>query len=175
MNTGEVAKLLGVSNSTIKRWVKELGLSMERNERGHFLFNKEDIEYLQFIQEQIQNGILLHEITTPEKKMRKGTLKSVEADHNQTNEKIFLKFSELERQLDQKADAVTSYQLLQHRREIEDLKSHIKSLVDRIDTLEAELDKSKKSVNPDLPLIFDHPKSKRDKKRKNVLSSLFGF
>jgi chromosome-anchoring protein RacA len=44
MNTSEVAKLLGVSTSTIQRWVKQLELPMERNERGHYHFSSEDIE-----------------------------------------------------------------------------------------------------------------------------------
>lgn len=173
MNTSEVAKLLGVSNSTIKRWVKELGLSMERNERGHYLFNQEDIEYLRFIQEQIQNGILLHEVTMPDTKPRKGVVKLGESD--KTNDDLLPKIKELERKIDSKADSVASYQLLQHRSEIEDLQKQIKKLTNRIEVLELELNKSKKSVSPDLPLVFDQPKSKRDKKRKNIISSLFGF
>ena len=49
MNTSEVAKLLGVSSSTIQRWVKQLELPMERNERGHYHFNQEDIDLLKNI------------------------------------------------------------------------------------------------------------------------------
>jgi chromosome-anchoring protein RacA len=173
LNTSEVAKLLGVSNSTIKRWVKELGLTMERNDRGHYLFKKEDIEFLRFIQEQIQNGILLHEVTIPEKKPRKGTL-STQVEEK-PNEKVFHKITELERRLDEKADSVTSYQLLQHRRELEDLQTQITSLVKRVESLEIELSKSKKSQNTELPLIYDPPKSKREKKSRNILSGLFGF
>lgn len=173
MNTSEVAKLLGVSNSTIKRWVKELGLSMERNERGHYLFNQDDIEYLRFIQEQIQNGILLHEVTMPDNKPRKGTVKIVESE--KASDELLSKINELERRLDTKADSVASYQLLQHRSEIEDLQNQIKMLSNRIEVLELELGKTKKSVSSDLPLVFDQPKSKREKKRKNIISSLFGF
>lgn len=58
MNTNEVAKLLGVSASTIQRWIKQLQLPMERNERGHYHFSQEDIELLKEIHEQLQNGTL---------------------------------------------------------------------------------------------------------------------
>ena len=54
MNTSEVAKLLGVSASTIQRWVKQLGLPMEKNERGHYYFCSDDINLLKEIHEQLQ-------------------------------------------------------------------------------------------------------------------------
>ena len=169
-----MAKLLGVSNSTIKRWVKEIGLSMERNDRGHYLFKKEDIDYLRFIQEQIQNGVLLHEVIIPEKKPRKGSVSL--PVNEQPEEKVLLKLKELERRIEEKADSVASYQLLQHRSELEDLQIQIMTLTKRVETLEHELNKSpKNSINNDLPLLFDQPTTKKGKKHRNILSSLFGF
>ncbi|MCL6573756.1 MAG: helix-turn-helix domain-containing protein, partial [Bacillus sp. (in: Bacteria)] len=43
MNTSEVAKLLGVSSSTVQRWVKQLRLPMEKNDRFHYHFNSDYI------------------------------------------------------------------------------------------------------------------------------------
>jgi chromosome-anchoring protein RacA len=174
LNTSEVAKLLGVSNSTIKRWVKELGLSMERNDRGHYLFKQEDIEYLRFIQEQIQNGILLHEVIIPEKKPRKGLITTQVSE--MADLKLATKIKELERKLDDKADSVTSYQLLQHRRELEDLQSQILSLSKKVESLELQLSKSKDNPQNEVAFLFDHPKAKKEKKKsRNLISSLFGF
>lgn len=45
MNSSEVAKHLGVSTSTVQRWVKQLNLPMERNERGHYTFKEEDLPF----------------------------------------------------------------------------------------------------------------------------------
>lgn len=174
MNTSEVAKLLGVSVSTIKRWVKQLELEMERNERGHYLFTDESIEYLKFIQVQINNGILLNDISAqPEKTPRKGMVKRVE--NNGEFEKLAKKIDSLEKRLDEKADSVTSYQLLQHRSEIEDLQKLVNSLADKINELEEEVVSLKQRLPDDQSLTFEHNQELKKPKKKNLLSSLFGF
>lgn len=168
MNTSEVANLLGVSSSTIQRWVKQLELPMERNERGHYFFNPDDIDLLRKIQEQIQNGALLQEIApVPEKKPRKGVVKQVE--NNSAVERLYKIVAELEAKVDTKADSVASYQLLQHRREIEELQSQIKELTNQVESLQSEL---KELNKPDL-LVLEQGKVKR--KKKNFVSSLFSF
>ena len=171
MNTNEVAKLIGVSASTIQRWVKQLELPMERNERGHYLFNQTDIELLKNIQLQIQKGMLLQDITPPQdKKTRTGTVKSLE--NNQAINQLFTKVSELESDLNKKADSVVSYQLLQHRREIEELQNQLKELAQQLTTVQTQLNEIKKPTQHE-PIVFDHSKAKR--KKKNIVSSLFGF
>ncbi|WP_342431865.1 MerR family transcriptional regulator [Neobacillus sp. FSL H8-0543] len=172
MNTSEVAKLLGVSQSTIQRWVKQLRLQMERNERGHYHFNNEDITLLKHIQEQIQSGTLLQDIApAQEKKVRKGAVKTVE--NNAEVERLFSIVGELETKVNSKADSVTSYQLLQHRREIEELQEQIIGLSDQLELIQSQFNELKTSSLPDKPLVFDHGKVKR--KKKNIVSSLFGF
>jgi chromosome-anchoring protein RacA len=172
MNTSEVAKLLGVSASTVQRWVKQLELPMERNDRGHYLFNQVDIELLKKIQLQIQNGTLLQDITPPqEKKNRIGAVKSVE--NNQAIDNLFTKVKELEIDLSKKADSVVSYQLLQHRREIDELQNQIKELAQQLTTVQNQLNEIIKPQQLEKPLVFDQGKAKR--KKKNIVSSLFGF
>jgi chromosome-anchoring protein RacA len=175
LNTSEVAKLLGVSVSTVKRWVKQLGLPMERNDRGHYLFTDETIQYLKFIQNQINSGILLHEISPfPEKNIRTGTVKAT-MEKDPIVEELASKLNSLERRLEEKADSVTSYQLLQHRREIEDLQNLVKSLNGQIEELESQLSNLKQSITPDLSLAYDQQKKMKNTKKKNIFSSLFGF
>ncbi|OIK10950.1 chromosome segregation protein [Bacillus sp. MUM 116] len=170
MNTSEVAKLLGVSSSTIQRWVKQLDLPMERNDRGHYFFNDEDIEVLKKIQAQIQNGALLQEIAPiHEKTTRRGTVKAVE--NNQAMEKLFKKISELEISLNEKADSVASYQLLQHRREIEELQSQVKDLNLQLETLQKQVSQLTTPVQTEA----DHFQKKKKTKKKNLVSMLFGF
>ncbi len=173
MNTSEVAKLLGVSASTIQRWVKQLGLPMEKNERGHYHFNSEDINLLKEIHEKLQNGILLHEITpmNEKKNVRKGTVKAVKND--QTIEKLLMKVNDLENSLHAKADSVASYQLLQHRREIEDLQDNVKKLTQQIDQLQNQVNQLNLPSQIEKPIVFDQTKTKR--KKKNFVSSIFGF
>ncbi|WP_042455705.1 MerR family transcriptional regulator [Neobacillus dielmonensis] len=172
MNTGEVAKLLGVSVSTIQRWIKQLDLQMERNERGHYFFREEDINVLKKIHDQLQNGILLQEITPPkDKTVRRGTIKTAGSD--EAIEMLNAKIKSLEKDLDGKADSVVSYQLLQHRREIEELQSHVTELSQQIERLQLELAEMKEEQLKDKPMVLNNGKVKR--KKKNFVSSLFGF
>ncbi|MDQ0197803.1 MerR family transcriptional regulator [Neobacillus ginsengisoli] len=173
MNTSEVAKLLGVSSSTIQRWVKQLKLPMERNERGHYFFNNEDIEVLKKIQGQIQNGAILQEIAPlQEKKPRKGIVK--QAEENQDFEKLAKKVSELELRLYDKADSVASYQLLQHRREIEELQNEVKELTHHLETLQSQFNELK-DPHSNESIVFDQGKQKKKTKKKNIVSVIFGF
>jgi chromosome-anchoring protein RacA len=160
--TSEVAKLLGVSQSTVQRWVKQLGLPMEKNERGHYLFKKEDIGLLKEIKEQIQKGILLQDIHPIEdKKVRKGSFKLTEND--KVVENLVTRMMDLETKLNAKADSVASYQLLQHRSEIEELQNHIKILMERIENLENQM----KPFSMETPLDLEMPKPKKRSKKKD--------
>jgi chromosome-anchoring protein RacA len=168
LNTGEVAKMLGVSISTIQRWVKQLKLPMEKNDRGHYLFKEEDIEILKQIHNQIQQGVLLSDIAPNyEKKVRKGTVK--DTDKDQAIELLTAKTAELETRLNEKADSVTTYQLLQHRREIEEMQLQIKTLINRITILEKQI-KESSETKP----VPEQAKDRKGKK-KNFVSTLFGF
>ncbi|MDN3018732.1 MerR family transcriptional regulator [Paenibacillus sp. BSR1-1] len=173
MNTSEAAKLLGVSTSTIQRWVKQLDLPMERNERGHYHFNDKDIKVLQEIHEQLQSGTLIQEIVpVKEKKIpRKGIVNSTEK--NETFEKLLEKVNKLEMGLHAKADSVASYQLLQHRREIEELQQQIKELTQLVETLQTEMNEMKRPPQIEKPLVLDNGKVKR--KKKSFVSSLLGL
>jgi chromosome-anchoring protein RacA len=171
LNTGEVAKLLGVSISTVQRWVKQLKLPMDKNDRGHYLFKEEDIELLKDIHQQIQQGVLLSDIAPHyEKKARIGVIKDNASDP--AIEKLSSKITELENKLNDKADSVTTYQLLQHRREIEELQNQIKTLTNKISLLEKQLSPPG-DAEKTLPL--EKANKERKSKKKNFVSHLFGF
>lgn len=173
MNTSEVSKLLGVSSSTIQRWVKQLELPMEKNERGHYYFTDADIAQLKKIHEQLQNGTLLHEITPDrvKKNLRKGAIKT--GNNDESLEKVWKKVNDLERTIHNKADSVTSYQILQHRREIEELQSQVSELTQQLRQLQEKITESEIPTKIEKPVVYDATKVK--KKRKNMISSLFGF
>ncbi|RFU66271.1 MerR family transcriptional regulator [Peribacillus glennii] len=173
MNTSTVSNMLGVSQSTIKRWIKHLDLNMERNDQGHYLFSEEDIELLKKIQEQLTSGMVLQEIEVSGGIVRKGKIKSPGNDET-GSEKLAAKIEELEKRLDNKADSVTSYQLLQHRREIEELQQEVKTLHERLGALENLQGEIKKNRPADL-LVFDQANSVKKPKKKKILSILFGL
>jgi chromosome-anchoring protein RacA len=171
MNSNAVAKLLGVSPSTIQRWVKQANLKMDRNELGHYVFSEDSIEVLRKIQEQVNNGVLLQDIAAATKKKRQAAVKT---DNHPNNEKLETKIAELERKMERKADEIVSYQLLQHRREIEELHDTIQALTERIDILEEKLaeDPAAESMiaaSSETDTFF------RKLKKKNFISSFLGF
>jgi chromosome-anchoring protein RacA len=173
MNTSEVAKSLGVSSSTIQRWVKQLELPMEKNDRGHYHFSNEDINLLKKIHEELQSGTLLHDITPVRTKKiaRKGTVKAVE--NEETLEKIWMKVNELELSINSKADSVASYQLLQHRSDIEELQSQVSELTSQLRLLQEQLAEQRNQSKKEKTMVIDSSKERR--KRKNMISSFFGF
>lgn len=172
MNTSQVAKLLGVSPKTVQRWVKQLNLQMERNELGHYLFTDEDINTLRDIKDQLNQGILFHEVKVAEKKpSRKGIMKTEAAESDPDFDELLQKIAELDQKVNSKADSVVSYQLLQHRREIEELNERIAELEVKIESFEKQ-----KDMHPaHHPLVFDHIKAPKKQKRRNLISSIFSF
>lgn len=167
MNTGEVAKLLGVSASTIQRWVKQLELPLERNDRGHYFFNESDIKILKEIQTQIQHGSLIQEISVgQEKKQLKAP--AIVDDKNNWTENLAIKMNYLENKLNDKADSVVSYQLLQHRREIDDLQNQVNVLTEKLQMFEAQ---TQSAAASDQTLA----EINSSKKKKRWFRSIFGF
>ncbi|ASA97958.1 MULTISPECIES: MerR family transcriptional regulator [Anoxybacillus] len=115
LKTSAVAKRLGVSTKTVQRWVKKYNIPCKKNETGHYVFTNEAVEQLE--------------------KYKFLGIEEEEKEHVDWEE-VEQRLNELERKIDQKADDVVSFQLLQHRREIEDMLQYIQRLEQRIVDLE---------------------------------------
>ena len=164
MNTKSVAELLEISTSTVLRWVKQLNIEMERNEHGHFIFSEEKINILKDVKQQLQNGIPIQDISI-DKTKRTGVAKTVSPESNmsQLEEKVI----QMETSLNKKADSVVSYQLLQHRREIDDLQEQVSFLVNRLAEIEEVLIKQKEvAASAEEQMI--------PRKKKNFFKAIFG-
>lgn len=165
MNTNAVSQLLGVSSSTVQRWVKHLGLEMERNEFGHYIYSDDDIESLKEFQKELQKGVPIQSISIT-KKQRQGTAVVKRKNHFE-EEKWIEKFRELESRLNNKADSVVAYQLMQHRSEIEELQKKVAMLEEQLD----ELQENQFSVK-DIPLEEEN-KDVTKKKKKTIFGAIF--
>ncbi|WP_461201605.1 MerR family transcriptional regulator [Anoxybacillus sp. TBDG-1] len=131
LKTSAVAKRLGVSTKTVQRWVKKYNIPCTKNEAGHYVFTNEAIEQLE----------------------KYKFLGSDEDEKEQAEwEEIEQRLNELERKIDQKADDVVSFQLLQHRREIEEMLQYIQQLEQRIAHLEHQQQTT---------MVHEQPKQKR--------------
>lgn len=167
MNTSAVSKLLGVSSSTVGRWVKHLELDMERNEFGHYIYTEDDIEALKTFKEQIQSGVPVQNIQM-NKKPRKASLKLPQkslSDHT-----LIDRLHKIERDLDNKADSVVSYQVLQHRREIEELRSQVEILYEKFETLMAATDEQEMSKSS-----ISQTNEIKKRRKRNGIKNIFGL
>ncbi|MTH54038.1 MerR family transcriptional regulator [Bacillus mangrovi] len=176
MNTAAVAKELGVSTKTVQRWVKQLNLPMERNELGHYHYGQNDLELLKNVREQLHNGVLLQDIKAVAKTFEETSAAAAEETIEETStpendsriDELEAKLQLLEQKLNHKADAVVSYQLLQHRREMEELNTKIQKIEQTIDILFAQLP----DAQTEPALTFEHQKVG---KRKGLLKSIFSL
>lgn len=181
MNTADAANELGVSTKTVQRWVKQLQLPASRNELGHYFFTEDDIAILKEVKEQLKNGTPMQDVTVKRPKktffIKKNEMIQTKEPALQLNERLeerlqrFLeheqlerellqkKIAELERKLEQKADEVVSYQLLQQRRELEEERQQIKHLEQKISQLESMNRREK-----DTAVRREEKKPKRDRK-----------
>lgn len=176
MSTADVTKLLGVSRRTLMRWVQQLDMQLEKNELGHYQFSNEDVERLKQIQSQSQppqtQSQPVSQAVQTVQGSRKGTLKNVEVVENPLEESLIKRMEELERALRSKADDVVSYQMLQHRREIEELTKKIALLEQKIEDLENAQAKREPKEHS---LVFDQSTTQKKPRRKNLISSIFSF
>jgi chromosome-anchoring protein RacA len=173
MNTSAVAKLLGVSPSTIQRWVKQANLQMERTELGHYQFSDESIEILKDIQDQLNKGVLLQDLKIKGRKQRKATITASNPDL--ALDKILKRMEEFENRLNRKADEVVSYQLLQHRREIEELQNEVARLKEVITSMEEAAPQREQGPMDENKVSLSPVSSLRKFRKRNIISSFFGF
>ena len=79
---------------------------------------------------------------------------------------ITRRLDRMEEQMQDKANDVVTYQLLQHRREMEEM-------LERIQKLEATLKKKNQSIL--LPIQSQYMNVKRNQKRRKMIFSIFGL
>jgi chromosome-anchoring protein RacA len=163
LKTKTVSEELGVNPTTVQRWVRHFNIQCDKNEHGHYLFKQDDIEQLREIKSQLDNGLLMSDIQiqsfqTAEKSVELPT--QFEEKFDRLNAAI----RALEKKVEEKADAVVSYQILQHASELEELIKKMENMEGRLQDLEVALLKN------------NYPEEKlyvKEKPKKNWFVSLF--
>lgn len=156
-----IAKKLGVSPKAVIRIAQQLNLHLEKNKFGHYIFRENDLKKM-----------LAFQRTTIEQEENHHPIQNIQADSSEELEQITnqlkavtLRLDRIEEKMQEKADNVVNYQLLQHRREMEDM-------LEKIEKLESSLDRKEPLyITPDSKV---HQQTKKPKRRKMLLS-LFGF
>jgi chromosome-anchoring protein RacA len=141
IKTKEVSEELGVNVKTVRKWVNFFGIACKRNDNGHFEFKNDDVQNLKIIQKELGKGIPMKEVlvSLEDKQVSKeDTIESVELVE-QKFDKIFFRLDQLERKIHQKADDVLSYQVLQHRKELEAISDKITAIEERLLNVESNV------------------------------------
>ncbi|UAL48400.1 MerR family transcriptional regulator [Sutcliffiella horikoshii] len=170
LKTHEVAKELGMAPRTVRKWVQKYEIPCRKNDYGHYVYDEEALARLETLKASGEvAGALDIAFDTDIKEvqfenMSTGNEESKALEHRLEN--LTERVSRTERMVQQKADEVVSYQLLQQRKEIEELTK----TVDRLEKMLDQMQTPVKKIEP--PLIFDQPPQQ---KRRNVFRSIFGL
>lgn len=164
MKTSDVAKELGINPKTVLKWVKQHDIPCEKNELGHFEFTDQHLEQLK----QVQSSLPSQRVV-PAVSKREGTVSiSIEKTEKwQEMQKqldlLLMRLVENERRIEEKAGEVVTFQILEHRSEIDDLQKKVAKLEARIQELE-----EKQQTESSLP----HLPAKRTSRWKTFLTNL---
>ncbi|MEH7464521.1 chromosome segregation protein [Bacillus thuringiensis] len=159
--TPMIAKTLGISPKAVIRLAQQIGLELKKNKFGHYVFYEKDLQQMLDFQR-----------SAPSHKHEPSSYHAAEAAPSNEMQQfikelkhISLRLDRLEEKLQDKADDVVSYQLLQHRNEMEEMHA-------KIDQLETAL-KRKESIYI-TPEVAAAKQEEKPKRRKMILS-IFGF
>ncbi|MDQ0243794.1 chromosome-anchoring protein RacA [Bacillus fengqiuensis] len=137
MKTSDVAKELGINPKTVLKWVKQHDIPCEKNELGHFEFTDQHLEQLKQVQ---SNSPSQRVAPTTSKREGIVSLSIEETEKWQEMQKqidqLLMRLMENERRIEEKAGEVVTFQILEHRSEIDDLQKKVEKLEARIQELE---------------------------------------
>jgi chromosome-anchoring protein RacA len=132
--TKDASELIGVSQTTIKRWASQFPTFFQKDRFGHYVFSEKQISLLIYIKSHIERGESLDQITLPINLTSEPAKKQV-VDETPMDE-LLSRIHEIERSLGQKADEVVSSQVLQHRSELEELRLMISQLAATVEIMQ---------------------------------------
>lgn len=137
MKTSDVAKELGINPKTVLKWVKQHDIPCEKNELGHFEFTDQHLKQLKQVQSNSPS-----QRAAPTVSKREGTVSlSIEEtekwqEMQKQMDQMLMRLMENERRIEEKAGEVVTFQILEHRSEIDDLQKKVDKLEARIQELE---------------------------------------
>ncbi|MDN4522857.1 MerR family transcriptional regulator [Fictibacillus fluitans] len=138
--TKTVSEELGVNPTTIQRWVKHFNLACQKNDHGHYLFSEQDIEDLREIKKQLDAGLLMGDIQIAAAKTKEAEPKAQPAiAFDERFDQLMAQIEKLEKKLEEKADDVLSYQVLQHATEMDDMMKRLVKIEEKIEDIEVKL------------------------------------
>lgn len=155
VKTKDAAELLGLSQTTIKRWASHFPTFFQKDRYGHYAFSEKQISLLIFIKDRVDQGDSLEQIKLPSNPVLE-PLKPFDSLMTPM-EDMLSRIREVERSLGQKADEVVSAQVLQHRTELEELRQVVAQLAATVENM-----RSPSPQHPPFPTQFPSPAAATD-------------
>lgn len=170
LKTKEAALQLAVSETTIRRWVSLFPSSFHKDMFGHYIFDEQAIDKLRRIKIELEEGTILHDIKlAPLNPLLAGPYPVTEFREPET---LLIRINRLEASLSNKADEVVSFQLLHHRKELEDMRHTLSQLVATMEMLQTPLLQQSAAIEQmNTPPIS----AGNRRKRRGVFRILFPF
>lgn len=175
LKTKDAADLLSVSQTTIKRWASTFPNFFQKDRFGHYIFSEQEIDLLIHIKDRIDHGETLDRIILISNKQPSEPLhdETPVRTHDPSVEDMLTRIEHVERTVDQKADEVVSVQLLQQRKELEELRKMIEQLAVSIETIQMSNNKTYSSHDEIHPIAA--AKLQAPPKKRGLLRSFFSF
>ena len=167
--TKEVAGELKVNQKTIQRWIKQYQLNCFISEAGHYVIDKESYKKLHEISKEMGN-----KRGEQEKAKHSGVSLESMVSSEQLDErfhKLLLQIDQLDRQIQSKADEIVEFQVLQHRKELDDLCSSLEKFNTRLDKIEKQINAGSDKVVH----LHDKVTGKKINNKRSRLSGIFSF
>ncbi|MDG5787549.1 MerR family transcriptional regulator [Evansella sp. AB-P1] len=171
LKTKDVADQLGVSQKTVRRWMKQFHIKCEVNEAGHFLFNEEQYRQLKIVHERVNAGKVLSEISlsNEDKQDILNPMISSEELDERFNRLLF-QIELLDRKIQSKAEDVVEIQTFQHRREIDEITESLEQFNNRLNRIEQTLNnEADKLIN------LQTKSTEIERMKKGKLASMFSL
>ncbi|MGH0428144.1 chromosome-anchoring protein RacA [Bacillus hominis] len=170
-----IAKKLGVSPKAVVRIAQQLNLTIKKNKYGHFIFTQGDLDQmLEYHRSQMDQSQTTQDTSSNDVEKLKTQVNTIVQNTSSNDFKqltaqlttITRRLDRMEEQMQDKANDVVTYQLLQHRREMEEM-------LERIQKLEAALKKEEPIyITPDSKPTYEREKKP---KRRKMIFSIFGL
>ncbi|RKP51645.1 MerR family transcriptional regulator [Cohnella endophytica] len=166
LKTKEASELLGVSQTTVKRWASHYPSTFRKDSLGHYMFSGQDVNLLLHIKDQIELGRTLDQISLPGPSPLESIRKAESFAQSREESELMSRIREVERSLQQKADEVVSAQVLQHRSELDELRQMVAQLAATVENLQSKNAKPGSIPNEDfrLPSLPSSPSNPPKKK-----------
>jgi chromosome-anchoring protein RacA len=144
--TKDVARELNVSATTVKRWACHFRNRFRKDEAGRYVFSEEDLDKLRLVKQRLDEGAQLNSIelggTTDETEAAAEVAAASTVSETAApalDKRLWERLDMLELQLDQKANEVTEFKVLQHRKELDELRSQIADICQTLERMEVRL------------------------------------